>query len=132
MASPTSVRQNPKQVFLKYQQDGSITTIPSSNNSNPLPFELGDHVQFISDSDVAVYLQLDPTKFSPSVFHPGIDSVEYIDATPKNQRKTVMHSCGYVKILNGVAIGYGWLPDHVKPAVADNTPSDGIYGVWTD
>jgi len=133
MASPISTEVHPKQVFLKYNQDGTVTTIPPSNASETLHFELGDRVQFISDSDVAVYIQLDPTKFSPSVFTAGIDSVVYIDATPRDQRKKAMHSCGYVKVVNGVATGWGWLPDHVDPAVVKSTPpTGGSYGVWTD
>lgn len=127
MASPTTGTTDiqPRLVYLKYDENGRVTTIPPSNQSNPLLFDTDELVQFVSDSAVAVYMQLGSTKFNPSVFLPGT-AVKYIGK--QDPQNPVMLKCGYVKVVNGVPTSYGWVPDNVKAATVQYDPKV-IYDV---
>jgi hypothetical protein len=100
-----------------------VTTIPASNQSNPLLFKQGERIKFISDSNVAVYIQLDPKNFQPSEVDPQTGEVNVKNDTTGKK----MINCGFVQVENGVLTGYGWLPINVRHIVAYE---EGTLGIW--
>lgn len=127
MASPTTGTQ-PRQIYLKFTPNGTVTTIPANSQSDPLLFKPDELVQFVSDSDVAVYIKFNSNKFDPNVFLPG-KTVKYIG--PNDPKNPVMHDCGYVEVVDGVPTSYGWVPDNVTAGTEPYKPRiDGPYGSY--
>ncbi len=137
MASPTS-GPLPRNIYVKYNTNGTVTTIPFSDKAHPLQFEPGERVNFVSDSQVALYIRLDPAQFEPSPFTPLTDSVKVKKDSCASENKKAepkMYDCGFVQVENGVPTGYGWLPENVKAVVAYDVKAvvayqGGTIGVW--
>src|ERR1700720_2206781 len=76
MASTPTPQKKPQTIVLKYYTDESgittVTTIPPSDPTHPLKFQVGDRIEFISDQgpQAKVYVDLNTEAYEPSQFTP--------------------------------------------------------------
>jgi hypothetical protein len=122
MASASIVAKRPREIYLQYSSNGTVTATPEAQ------FRKGEFVVFVSDPGDEVYVKLNPHSYKPSVFTPTSGAVEVI-AEPAETTSPAL--CGFVKTIGGQKVAYGWLPRHVH-ALRPNIAIPQIQGIETE
>ena len=115
MASTTTLgKERAIIIRLQYNNDGTVTSYHNDGTvatpDNPLRFQQGDSVVFVSVTGGEVYVNLNSPAYKPDVFPPKSGAVDVI-APPTGKTRHVQ--CGFVEKENGEEMAYGWLPDSV-------------------
>jgi hypothetical protein len=116
MASIPTPQKKPQTIVLKYYTDEggitTVTTIPPSDPTHPLKFQVGDRIEFISDQgpQVKVYVDLNTDAYEPSQFTPISGPVTVVKETGTSSKAQCWFEVKGKRIPPAGEVGYETLP----------------------